>query len=512
MNKKMFSLTNLWLLIFGLLNLFASGRWTVALAAWIAPVFGIRYLHIYPKRRKYIFFYLVFWLTLSIPWYGASPDTGPFHFVFMAVKALVGAVPFFLDSWLAPRLRRDGRLPFIATFVYPLAVTALEYLTSSTNPLGNFGAVGYSQYGIPVLTQMTAVTGMLGLTFLVSWFPAVVNWAWDNGFEWQRIRAGVIVFAITLVVVIGYGAMRLMTAPAIGSLETVPVASFTMAENHMGELNKLLEEEGIDAFRRETQAVHEQYLSMTESAIGDGAKIILWPEIAIIGVEEDVQAAISQGQELAEDGGVYLAMPTFTVFPNGQKTAENVMHVANPDGAIVIQHVKYGGNILEGTQKGSGEIEAIDTEYGRLSGIICWDTNYPNIVRQVGQQNVNILLSPAKEWDGINPLHAEMVVFRAPENGSAVVRQADEGLSIVVDGYGRTLASGEGLAGSGNYLMAEVPTSSPSTLYPIIGDVIGIIALVGLIALVIVALIASRKRKSEEQISLEKEPLGTSQV
>ena len=67
--------------------------------------------------------------------------------------------------------------------------------------------MGYSQYGIPVLTQVTAVTGMLGLTFLVSWFAAVVNWAWDNDFEWPRIRAGVLTFAIVLVVVLGYGAV-----------------------------------------------------------------------------------------------------------------------------------------------------------------------------------------------------------------------------------------------------------------------------------------------------------------
>ncbi len=112
----------------------------------------------------------------------------------------------------------------------------------------------------------------------------------------------------------------------------------------------------------------------------------------------------------------------------------------------------------------------------RLAGIICWDTNFPGIVRQAGQQQADILLSPSKEWPGINPMHAEMAVFRAIENGVAVIRQTDEGLSIVVDAYGRTLATGEGLADSGNYLLADVPTSSPTTLYPVIGDVVGIIS------------------------------------
>jgi len=498
MRNKLFSLTTLWLVIFGLLNLFASGRWTVAATTWVATIFALRYLYVHPQRRKYIYFYLVLWITLSISWYGATPIFGPAHFIFMAVNALFGAIPFFVDRLLAPRLRRNGRLPFIATFIFPAAATSLEFLTSSTNPLGNFGATGYSQYGIPVLTQVTAVTGMLGLTFLISWFPAIVNWAWDNGFVWKQVRAGVIAFGLTMLVVIGYGVARLAAAPKIGTQDTVSIASFTLVENHMGELNSLLNNEGVVAFREETQPVHAQYLAMTEQAIADGAKIILWPELAIIGVEEDVQAVVTQGQAMAQEAGVYLTMPVMIHFPDSDRLAENKLFMAGPDGRIVIEHVKYGGNLLEGTLAGNGEIQAVATPYGTLAGIICWDTDFPNIVRQIGQQQVNILLSPSKEWAGINPMHAEMAVFRAIENGAAVVRQTDEGLSIVVDGYGRALASGEGLADSGNYLLVEVPTSSPTTIYPVIGDVIGIMATVGLVVLAIYALLMGRRTHRRE--------------
>lgn len=496
MTKKIFSLTTLWLVLFALLNLFASGRWTIAVAAWLASIFGLRYLHIYPKRRKYLYFYLVFWLTLSIAWYGATPIFGPAHFIFMAITSLIGFIPFALDSWLAPKLRQNGRLPFIATFIFPLAATALEFLGNSSNPIGNFGAVGYSQYGMPALTQITAVTGMSGLAFLVAWFPAVVNWVWENGFEWRRVRAGVIAFIGVLAVVIGYGVIRLATAPEIGSQDSVPVASFTLTEIHIGELNQLLEEEGIDAFRQETQSVHEQYLTMTETAIDDGAEIILWPELAIAGVAEDVQAVIARGQALAQESGVYVSMPTFIFFPDSDQRDENVLYVAGPTGDIVIKHVKYGGNLLEGTLKGDGEIATIETEHGNLSGIICWDTNYPDIVRQVGAQDTNILLSPAKEWEGINPMHAEMAAFRAIENGVSVIRQADEGQSIVVDGYGRTLATGEGLAEDGNYLRVDVPTSSPTTLYPVIGDVVGFLSVVGLVVLGAYALIQGKRQRT----------------
>ena len=211
----------------------------------------------------------------------------------------------------------------------------------------------------------------------------------------------------------------------------------------------------------------------------------------------------TQGQALAQESDIYLGMPTFTVFPDSEQPAENVLFVAGPDGDIVIEHVKYGGNIFEGTVQGSGEIETIETEYGRLSGIICWDTNYPNIVRQVGEQQTDILLSPSKEWDGINPMHAEMAVFRALENGVSVIRQTDEGLSIVVDGYGRTLATVRGWSVTEIISWSNVPTSSPTTIYPFIGDVFGIFSLVGLLILVPYTLITGHRRKSETQQTVE---------
>ncbi len=489
--------TYLWLTLFGITNLFASGKWTLAPAAWLTTVFALLFLYTHPKKKRFLLFYLVLWITLSIPWYGATPIWGFAHFIFMAVNALIGVLPYLVDRWLTPRFRRNGHLHFIGTFIYPAAGTALEFLSSGTNPIGNFGALGYSQYAIPVLTQITAVTGMLGLTFLLSWFASVVIWAWDNQFSWKRIRAGAVAYAVVLAVVVGYGAIRLGTAPKKGSQETVTVISFTMVETHMGELNELLAEDQ-EAYRQKTQEVHAQYLDMTETAIADGAQIVLWPELALVGLEEDVQASVAQGQALARQAGIYLAMPTFTLYPDSERLSENVLVVVDPEGEVVIEHVKYGGNIFEGTLKGNQEIQVIDTPYGRLSGIICWDTNFPNIVRQVGKQNADILLSPSKEWSGINPLHAEMAVFRAIENGVAVVRQTDEGLSIVVDGYGRTLGKGEGLAATGNYVKAEVPTRGTETFYTVIGDAVGLLSTIGLVILVVYALVVGRRDRKNE--------------
>ena len=483
----------LWLALYALLNLFTSGKYTIALAAWISPIIGLHFLyHNNRVRRSYGHLYLATWITLSIAWLGATPIWGLAHYGFMAVTALLGSLPFLADRLIAPRLARNGRVPFIATLVFPAAATAMEFLTVSGNPIGNFGATGYSQASLPVLMQITSVTGMLGLTFLMGWVASVVNWAWNEGFAWQRVRTGVLTTAAVLVAVIAFGSVRMMTAPA--PEQTVTVASFTLEEIDMHELNTLLESDPA-AFRTRTTATHAAYLARTVTAAQDGAKIVVWPELAGAGVDEDVSALIAEGQILAKEQGIYLTIPVMRLFPGTDRKGENKLYIVDPNGQIVLEHTKFGGNMVEGTLAGDGILRTVETPYGTLSAVICWDTDFPNVIRQAGQMGVDILLSPSKEWVGIDPMHADMAAFRAVENGMAVVRQADEGLSIVIDAYGRTLATAHADDDAGNAMRVQVPTAGTTTLYAQIGDMIGLISVALFLVFAGWAIVASRRQR-----------------
>ncbi len=487
----------LWLVLYALLNLFTSGKYTFALAAWVSPIIGLHFLYHNSNgsqrvRRGFGHFYLATWITLSIAWLGATPIWGLAHYGFMAVTALLGSLPFLADRLIAPRLAKNGRVPFIATLVFPAAATAMEFLTVSGNPIGNFGATGYSQAGLPVFMQITSVTGMLGLTFLMGWVAAVVNWAWNEGFSWDRVRGGVLALAAVLAAVLVFGSARMMTAPT--PEQTVSIASFTLEEIDMHELNSLLESDPA-AFRARTTATHAAYLARTVTAAQAGAKIVLWPELAGMGVDEDVKALIAQGQAVAKEQGIYLAMPAMHLFPDTERKAENKLYMADPTGQIVLEHTKFGGNMVEGTLAGDGILRTVETPYGTLSAVICWDTDFPNTIRQAGQMGVDILLSPAKEWEGIDPMHAHMATFRAVENGMAVVRQADEGLSMVTDAYGRTLATAHAHDPDGNAMLVAVPIAGTTTLYAQIGDVIGLISVALFLVLAAWAIVASRRQR-----------------
>jgi apolipoprotein N-acyltransferase len=467
----------LWLGLFALLILLASGRFSWTGAAWMAPIFGLRFLQTAQGnwRRRSWHIYLALWLPLSVAWYGATPIWGAAHFIFMGVMALFSILPYLLHEWMGQRLRPS----FLSTLTFPLAVVSVEMFTVGGSPLGNFGAEGYAQYGFLPLMQLTAVTGMLGMSFVVAWFGSTVQWAWSQAEGRERWQRGALVYAAVLAIVLGSGAVRLFTAPPVQA--SVPVTGLTAATVNLPELMPLFNDD-LAGFRAKTQAIHAEYLAESERAAAQGAKILLWPEGAGIGVPEDVAGLMAQAAGVAQTHGLYLALPTFTLDPTGQEQAVNQMQILDPQGEIVLTHVKFGGNFIEGTLAGDGILRTVDTPYGTLAAAICWDADFPGVIAQAGAQGVDILLSPANDWAGIDPLHGHMSAFRAVENGLTVVRQSDGGLSLITDPYGRALAQGSGPI---HQQSALVSTAGIPTLFPTVGDSLGWLALAGLAVLVV---------------------------
>jgi apolipoprotein N-acyltransferase len=159
--------------------------------------------------------------------------------------------------------------------------------------------------------------------------------------------------------------------------------------------------------------------------------------------------------------------------------------------------------MIEGFEPGDGVLRTVETPYGTLSGLICWDTDFPATVRQAGRNGTDILLSPSLEFRAADPMHAQMATFRAVENGVSVVREADNGLSVATDPYGRTLAAVDHFTASERVMVAQVPTRGVFTIYSMIGDLFGWLAVVGFVAIVAWGVIRSltlrRARKAQEQ-------------
>ncbi|MBK8822628.1 MAG: carbon-nitrogen hydrolase family protein [Anaerolineales bacterium] len=241
--------------------------------------------------------------------------------------------------------------------------------------------------------------------------------------------------------------------------------------------------------------LHAEELNQIRTMADEGANIVVLQEGAGMGMSDQVDALIAESSAIAKEKNIYIVLPTFDL---GKKPAENIVRIIDPNGDVVLTHVKYGGNDFEGSLKGDGILQTIDTPYGKLSAIICWDADFPNAVKQAGEQNVDLLFVPSNDWVEVKDIHAGMAAFRAVENGMSIFRQTGEGVSSVIDARGKVInhvdmfeENASGFTGIQN---VQTPIGSVDTLYSSVGDGVGTLTLLGLVGL-FVGLWITRKKK-----------------
>jgi apolipoprotein N-acyltransferase len=470
----------LWLALGTLLALFGSGRWTIPLAAWLGPVFMMRFVRTQKVFRGVILAWLGTYVMAVIGWWGMVPLPTPVSLIVLAVGTLTSiGLSYLADRLLAPRLKG-----FVATLPFPLALTAADMLGATFNPIGSFGSPASTQYGNLALMQLLSVTGMWGVTFLVSWFASVVNWAWERSFDWRAIRRGAALYAGIMLLVMVYGSARLLFSPTQEG--TVRVASVTVFE---------YDALTGDDIRREMSEIRDRYFEQTIREARAGAKIVAWPEGASAGFPEDEAALIARGKEVAAQEGIYLAMAQLTVYEQPNRLPENKLIFVDPAGDIVLEHQKYGAGRLEWIQPGDRVLRTYESPFGTLSGLICWDADFPATVRQAGRNGTDILLVPSNDTRAADPMHTQWAVFRAIENGVSLVRPASGGLSIATDPYGRVLASMDHWQASEWVMVAQVPTEGVFTIYSVIGDLFGWLAVAGFSVIVVWQVIRGRRAR-----------------
>ncbi len=175
-----------------------------------------------------------------------------------------------------------------------------------------------------------------------------------------------------------------------------------------------------------------------------------------------------------------------------------MLHIIDPQGEIALTHVKYGGTdfavMLGQRDPVPRELQALETPLGTLSGIVCWDADYPDTVRQAGRLGIDLLFVPSNDWYELRDVHAQMAVFRAVENGVSIVRQTSNGVSLTADAYGRVLSYADTFQGELEQDLL-VPLNATETLYPRIGDAVGWAALLLTALLVMATWIKGRSAK-----------------
>jgi len=321
------------------------------------------------------------------------------------------------------------------------------------------------------------VTGIGGIGFLLTWFGSTLNQAWDRGFEGAGVQTGLLLYAAVWGLVHFAGGARLAFAGT--GMATVRVAALGWPEEILpsGVMMRLFEPDLPEAERerrrRAFARLQEFFLEGARREARAGARIVVWPEANVLVFAEDEAAFLERAKRLAGEEGIYLLMGIATVRLGQPKPAEIKAVAVRPTGEIAYSYRK--SRLVPGFESrtspaGDGRLRFDDTPFGRIGSALCYDLDFPALLRQVGRAKADLLLAPASDWKTIGRLHFQMAVFRAVENGVSMVRAARWGLSGAVDPYGRVLASMDSFGSESRVMVADVPRAGVRTVYARVGD------------------------------------------
>jgi apolipoprotein N-acyltransferase len=404
-------------------------------------------------------------------------------------------LPFLADRLLAPRL--PG--PVLATLVFPLARVLAEYANATISPAGNiFGSLAATQHANLPLLQIAAITCSYGVSFLVAWLASVCNGVWQDRAAWRPMVA---TFGVVLAGVLAGGGARLLffapDGPTVRVAAVSPSAAVLEQRNAvLADFPTLKELAGADpaTLRPAFAAVADDLFATSEREARAGARIIVWPETGAGTLADDAPGLTGRATAFAREHGVYLVMGV-GVLTRTEPFLRNQSVLVDPDGNVAWTYDKaHPIPGMETLVPGDGRVPVVDTPYGRLASVICFDLDFPELARQAGHKHADIMLVPSNDWREFGRVHTEKATVRAIENGYSVVRPDTNGLSRAIDYQGRALASADFFAADRQVVVADLPINGTRTPYAAVGNVFAWTCAAALALIIANVLVRSRRR------------------
>ena len=247
---------------------------------------------------------------------------------------------------------------------------------------------------------------------------------------------------------------------------------------------------------------------------GPPPKLIVWPETPapfFLNEDEDFRARVKR---IAQESASYVLLGYIDRIG---ESPSNSAALVDPRGNIVsrydkIRLVPFGEyiplkDLLFFAQKftqqvgdfAPGSNYTLSTMEGhRLSTAICYESIFPNFVRQFVKQGSELIVVITNDgWFGESSApfqHLRMGVVRAVENRRYVVRSANTGISAIIDPYGRILS--QTTLGIRTALEGTAHFRSDRTFYTNYGDVFAYMNVAAVAGAVLLFLIRKRPRPS----------------
>jgi apolipoprotein N-acyltransferase len=197
---------------------------------------------------------------------------------------------------------------------------------------------------------------------------------------------------------------------------------------------------------------------------------------------------------LARESSAYLAIGYVVELPAGG--FRNEATVIDPGGAFMgvfgkDHPVVFGGE----TSPTGGTYPVYATPIGVLGTIVCFDLDFTDTTRELARRGAQLIGVPSQDWPSIAQLHGTHLVFRAVENRVAMVKADGSFDSVIVDPYGRVLASAVTPQGGEATLVADVPLGTADAPAVRWGDWVGWACLAGWAGFSLLQAVEGRRRR-----------------
>lgn len=424
-------------------------------------------------------------LWLGVTW-GCITGIGP------AREALVGiplpiVVPLMagrallIGAVLAVTVLLARRVSVALTgWIFAAAVVGVEWALEAAG-LGLFLTLSSLQASV----EWVRVTSAVGGPYLVSFLVALVNGSLAALVIAER-RAAVTAAASTVVA---------LAAAAIAGPLAVPAPSRTVrvaAVVHQLPAGVLQRWEQRQVRSEETWEAVAAYEALTRRVVSAGASVVVWPEYGVFVRDGDLAPWQDHVTTLARETGAVIVAGYVDV---DGRWIRALLAAPSGDATVYSKQALVPG-LESWLQRGSEPFGEVHGAGLRVATRICYDLDFTGGSRAAGRAGVELLAVPSIDWPSIAERHAMQSVFRAAENGVAMVRATQEGWSMIVDPAGRVLASASDADGGDVLLVGDVPIARAGTVYSWAGDWVVGSAGVGLLAVALVAL-ASRRRQAD---------------
>ncbi len=337
-----------------------------------------------------------------------------------------------------------------------MLLTAAEYLVGLVSPHGSFGSVAYTQAGFTTILQIASVTGLAGVTFVVSLVASGLATAWLRRRAWRDFVVALAVPAAVVACIAAFGTFRLLMPPGGPGIRV----GLAVTDTTVGHFETTSAAEALPVVRA--------YANRVAQLAADGARFIVLPE-KFVGI---APAYRDQAQQILAAAAAHAQAWVVAGFnETGITPKRNEAVVFTPDGQVAIRYLKqHLLPALESGYQAGHSVAAWDAD-GRRAGVaICKDLDFASLGRAYAAKGVGILFVPA--WDFVRDgwLHSRMAVVLGVEGGFSVVRAAQDGRLTVSDPYGRVIADRRSDAAPDVLLAATVQAVHVRTIYDRIGD------------------------------------------